>query len=585
MRDGSVKRVAPLDLMKRRGGLSLLNGRGMPPGMAGREEAAHHDSRLIWPEPMQGRTPANATRTMTASAERLEVDARSGRVAKRPVSTWQVAAWGYYESIGEIHFGLNLVGQLVSRIFMYAGIIEDPADPPVDADTFLKSYEDRGLDPRLARELLTEAKRLVSNLMGNGAAAMLSSMTVQLSVPGEFYLVQMPESHQLKWIVASSEELTESPGGGWKLKTDRTSSRPDSEMDLPKDTFVARIARSSARYSGEPDSSMIGVLDECELLTVLNQTMRSMLRSRMNAGIVFVPDGLINIAKAVEEGATVQDAIVKMAQSAVADEASSYSVVPLVLTGPADIGKALQKIDLGRPVDDTLVALADRTLERILVGIDVPKEIVQGFADVKFANALVIDDNLFRAHIEPLALLIVDALTSVYLRPLLKAFVRTKPGVTAEQMAGMNTLIDRITMWFDASSLITRPDRSQAANDGLNNHTLSEMAWRTARGFSEADAPSKEETLRRIAIERAAMSAEMSAALLESLDPELFRAQRAMGQAAAEFPAGLNELLEGGAPGAPSPEAPLSGVPPSPLENAVEGGELISPGGNLPPRR
>ncbi|HSX22675.1 MAG TPA: hypothetical protein VLE97_07895 [Gaiellaceae bacterium] len=580
--------MARLDLTREPGGLSLLNGRGLPP--AGREGAAHH-SMFVWPEPMMlGRTPANATRSMTGSAEKLEVNPSSGRVAKRPVSTWQTAAWGYFESIGEIHFGLSLVGQLVSRIFMYAGIVEDPASPPVDADTFLKSYDDRGLDPKLTRELLTEAKRLVANLMGNGAAAMLSSMTVQLSVPGEFYLVQLPESHNLRWVVASSEELTESPAGGWKLRTDRTSSRPESEIELPKGTFVARIFRSHPRYSGEPDSSMLGVLDECELLTVLNQLMRSMLRSRMNAGIVFVPDGLVNVAGATEDGATVQDAIVKMVQTAVADEASSYTAAPLVLQGPADIGKALLKIELGRPVDDTLVSLADRTLERILVGIDVPKEIVQGFADVKFANALVIDDNLFRAHIEPLALLIVDSLTSVYLRPLLKKFVEMKTGVDPSQREGMNALIHRITMWFDASGLITRPDRSQAANEGLSAKVLSEAAWRTARGFAEADKPSNEEVLRRIAIERATLSPEQAAVLLETMDPALFKASREAGQKSSNFPPGLDQLLEGGAPpsipappGAP-PSSPTP-APPSPLDKSLEGGQLVSPGGHLPPRR
>jgi hypothetical protein len=536
---------------------------------------------------MQGRTPADATRALVGAAERLELDTTSGRIAKRPTSAWQSAAWGYFESIGEIHFSLSLIGQLLSRVVIYAGIVEDPSSPPVEADTYLRAFDDRGLDPVLTRELLKEAKRLVSDLFrgGVGAAQMLRGMSVALSVPGEFYLVQLPN---LTFIIASSDELQVGPSGAWKLKTDRTS-REQAEVELPKDTFVARIWRSHPRYSSEPDSSMLGVLDECELLTVLNQTMRSMLRSRMNAGIVFIPDGLVNVAGATEDGATVTDAIVKMAQSAVADEASSYSVVPLVLQGPAEVGKALMKIDLGRPVDDTLVSLADRTLERILVGIDVPKEIVQGFADVKFANALVIDDNLFRAHIEPLALLIVDSLTQVYLRPMLLKFITAKAGGDALKLEGMNQLIRRITMWFDASALITRPDRSQAANEGLNMKVLSEAAWRTARGFAEADAPTRAEVLKRIAIERGALSPEQSAALLETMDPELFKAQRAAGQSASEFPPGLNDLLEGGSgdvnaqtPG-PNP-APPGGAEPTPLETAAEGGQFVSPGGNLPPR-
>ena len=529
-------------------------------------------------------------RGMTAAAERIALKPDGERVAKRPASAWQNASWGYFETISAIHFGLSLMGQLLSRVRIYAGVVNDAGSPPVDAKEFLKSFTDRGLTPAVMTELLTEAQQLVNDLFQRTGPQMLREMALGLSVPGEFYLVKRPAPHG--WVVVSSDELIASGDGvGYKLKLDRSSRSTlqggSNEIELPGDTFIARIWRSHPRYSSEPDSSMLGVLDECELLTVLNQTMRSLLRSRMNAGIVFIPDGLVGVN--TEEGATVTDSIVKMAQSAINDESATSTVVPLVLKGPAELGKALMKIDLGRPVDDTLVALADRTLEQILVGIDVPKEIVQGFADVKYANALVIDDSLFRAHIEPLALLIVDSLTQVYLRPMLMKVITAKFGPTADP--AITGLLDRIVMWFDASGLITRPDRSQAANEGLDRKVLSEAAWRAARGFAEADAPSSEEILRRIAIERATLGPEESAVLIHSLNPDLFKQAQAGARAESGFSPELTSLLEGegGAPGVAAPPAP----PPSPLDEertapiitARQGGELISPNGNLPPRQ
>src|SRR5262249_34726423 len=56
-------------------------------------------------------TPYNATRSMVASAERISANPGPQQVAKRPSSAWQSAAWGYFETIGEVHFGLSLIGQ------------------------------------------------------------------------------------------------------------------------------------------------------------------------------------------------------------------------------------------------------------------------------------------------------------------------------------------------------------------------------------------------------------------------------------------------------------------------------------------
>ena len=104
--------------------------------------------------------------------------------------------------------------------------------------------------------------------------------------------------------------------------------------------------------------------------------------------------------------------------------------------------------------------MADAALDRMLQGIDLPKDIVTGLADVKYANGLVITDDVYRAHIEPLVLMLVDSLTSVYLRPKLEA-----AGVPPQ-------LIERIVFWYDPSAIVTRPDRSQAANEGYADYLL-----------------------------------------------------------------------------------------------------------------
>src|SRR5690606_40504721 len=101
------------------------------------------------------------------------------------------------------------------------------------------------------------------------------------------------------------------------------------------------------------------------------------------------------------------------------DETSAASVVPLLVRGPAELGKDLKHITFSRPFDEQMVHRADRVLDRILQGLDVPKDTVTGLANVKYSNAVQIDESLYKAHIEPMLLLLADAFTVVYLRPAL----------------------------------------------------------------------------------------------------------------------------------------------------------------------
>jgi hypothetical protein len=99
------------------------------------------------------------------------------------------------------------------------------------------------------------------------------------------------------------------------------------------------------------------------------------------------------------------------------------------------------------------------------------------------SNAVVIDENLYKANIEPLALVLADSLTSVYLRPVLKA-----QGYTDEQ-------IKELVIWYDPSEIVTRPNSAESANQGVDRGLLSPSAWRREHGYAESDAPSEEEAL------------------------------------------------------------------------------------------
>jgi hypothetical protein len=493
-------------------------------------------------------------RAMSAAGERVDVKAAVTRFEKRAPAEWQARAWAYYESIGEVNYGLGQIGSIISRVRLYAGVVERPDDPPRPAIDVLRDFDEKGLEADTTKFVLEEAMRLVEDL-STSAPSLMREMTINLSVAGEGYLVHLTpdvvkdQEDASKWVVASSDGLTQGTNG-YRLRLDRTQSQGD--IALPEDAYIARIWRSNPRYVREPESSMIGVLDACDLRLLIDQTIRAMLRRRLNAGVIFVPNGLQAIVIGAGGEVTVADALAKMAIEPVGDESAAYSVVPLVITGDPEMGKILQRINFVDPVDESIVTLGDRTLERILQGLDIPKELVTGVANLRYSNAIVLDDNLYRRSVEPTVLLIVDALTSAYLRPMLKRSLINKLGATEDQaiavLKAYDDLLRKIVMWFDPSQVVTRPDKSTAADIGYSNHILSGEAWRTARGFGNGDAPTEEELRTRMTIEKAPIPPDMAAAMIEGIDPIFWKKAKRAAAAESEQPEELQQMLEGGEP-------------------------------------
>ena len=87
---------------------------------------------LVYAEPAAFSTP----RPLTAAAAQIKIGDRSeaeyfkSRRASSS-SSWQTEAWEYYDAIGEIKYAFNLVASVVSRIRIYAAVVEDPAEAPI----------------------------------------------------------------------------------------------------------------------------------------------------------------------------------------------------------------------------------------------------------------------------------------------------------------------------------------------------------------------------------------------------------------------------------------------------------------------
>ena len=502
--------------------------------------------------------PYSTPRTLTASAVQIKLKdkAESEQFKSRrssSVSQWQDEAWEYYDAIGEIKYAFSLVGSVVSRIRLYAAVVEDPANAPVPVTTT------DTLDP----SLIDAAQRALSRLDSayGGIAGLLRDAAVNLLVAGECYLVQTPErvgsGLPETWDIRSVDELKVDGRGEYIIST-RRDLGGIAPVAVPKNSFVGRIWRSHPRFTDEPDSSLKGILDLCSELLLLNRTFRATARSRLNAGALYLPDGLsvsagpendsqfedeVDITNPTpeEEEDEFEEQLIDAMTTPISDESSASAVVPLIIRGPAELGDAIKQFKFERSFDPALAERSDRVLERILQGLDVPKDVVTGLANVKYSNALQIDESLYKAHIEPLMLLLSDALTVVYFRPYLRS------------LGYEDADVDRLVIWYDASSVSTRNDRAMDADSGWDKMAVSYATWRHAHGFSEADAPSPTELAMRMMVQKGMMTAELTEALLATFAPEAMEAVRESTQAQSETPVpdDVQDLLD--QQGAPPP--------------------------------
>ena len=124
-----------------------------------------------------------AHRALTASAQQINI---SSIPANRPYAAWQQEAWTGFEKVGEVHYGLNLVANIMSRVRLYSAAIIDSDQAPMIA---MDAAEKDLLNSKLA-QAATDA---MDSLTQDDLSGMLRSFSLNISVPGECYLINLPD--------------------------------------------------------------------------------------------------------------------------------------------------------------------------------------------------------------------------------------------------------------------------------------------------------------------------------------------------------------------------------------------------------
>jgi len=475
---------------------------------------------------------------------------------------WQSRAFAYYDLLPEI----NYASQFYSRAL---GVLR----------LFAAERDAQGNVEETKNEQVIEQLERIQDPGGGGRSGLLGAYGRLMFLVGEalLFVTRDEDVGQEQWEMLSSDELRVIPGGsGYQrvkapaLAIESYRQPGDDDWEPIKDdgAVAYRLWRRHPRYSALATSTMQSVLDVAEELVLLTQAVRSRARSRLAGSGILIVNGRALPAPVepvpdedIEQDPFMRDLIDAMT-APITNEGAASSVVPhVVRVDPPDgkideVMKHLQIVDPMQLYPET--GLRMECIKRLAIGLDMPPEILLGMTQASHWSAWMVDENAWKAHLQPVADQLVADLTSAFLQPTLRE----------ERIADWQ----RYVVAYDPARAINHPDRSKDAKDDHDRGVLSDQALRDATGFSGEDAPSEDERRVWIAVHARdpllALTGEPTPAKETNAPPPAETGPSRNGDATTQVPGGT------------SPETERT-PPPEPTE---VGGDAVVSSGDLGPQ-
>lgn len=225
---------------------------------------------------------------------------------------------------------------------------------------------------------------------------------------------------------------------------------------LDPDWIWFRIYRPDPSDRFAAWSTHKAMLDVLESMYVHQLADTAVAQSRLaGAGILFIPnDEFLDIP--VEDGgepepgtqAHFEKRLRDAMTDSVRDRKAQDAIVPLIMFGAAELSDGIRHVLMERKDDaDAFASRMKAMAARYGDGIDLPKEVVTSMGEANHWGAWKVDQNTWQYYLQPLAQVVIDALTTNFIRPIAEGL-----GSTA-----------KITAKADATRVIVKPDRTDAA--------------------------------------------------------------------------------------------------------------------------
>lgn len=420
---------------------------------------------------------------------------------------WQGRAWEYSRQVGEVHYARDFVGSCFSRLALTLGVM-------TKTGVVVPAFDDEGNPLDGGGGVIDQALEILAALKGPiGGQRMLQRQCGEgLFVAGEMFLVgeDVPATGTPddsgsagNWVLNSTSEI-KVKGDKNRPQYERRSAGSMKGEPLPESTMVARIWKPDAEYNEQADSSVRGILDVCGELVWLTRLIKGTTRSRLvGAGVYWVANEIdyqpAPGGEPLPEGVDpFTHDFVRATSDPLTNPDSATSAVPFVVRAPHEFIKDGIRLDeFGKGLADfPAIELRREAVIRAAQGLSLPMEVITGQGSANHWSAFQIDASLFRAHIEPLAEVMVDGFTGGYLHPMMKAAgLELRVEITLPNGSKVEGVL---VVTYDPSELISYPNRSADADAAHDRLEISGTAYRRAKGWTESDKPDDEEVEERL---------------------------------------------------------------------------------------
>lgn len=423
--------------------------------------------------------PQRSAKVTSAALRKVE----EGGLDRSRDKNWQSQAYQLVDQIGELGYLLNLKASVLS-----GGNLQPQKFNP-ETREWEETDDERAL-------------RVMSAFVSpqGGQKELLRSAALHLSIAGESYLLGQPveEDTTLEtpyfWEFLSVDELVvegQGPAARMYRKRDGADREP-----LPEHAYVARLWRAHPRFSDMADSELRHCLDLMQEIVLLSQYVAAVAKSRLSAGILYVPEEMSFASEDSEDTATMVDEngdgideferdLIEHLEAPVRDRTSAAGLVPLIMRGPADLAEAVRLIDVARDLDTFAKELREEALLRLARALDAPPETMQGRGlTTNHWSAYAVDIDLVSRHIVPPGELLAEFVTFSYMRPMLEEYEDVDPS---------EAVLFRTA--YDASPITPRQDEANTARQlwELGPDLIAADALVSANGYEPASRPDEEE--------------------------------------------------------------------------------------------
>lgn len=428
--------------------------------------------------------------TLTASVSTVG-DVADGLIPLPPALGWQQMAWEHFRQLPEVGYPAAVTSSKLGRyrLGLANGMTGERQD--IRDDT-----------------LGDLAKQILWWLTGETGdfTPMLARWGMIGPVVGEALILSTEDRvYGASTEIVDRSELTKERtrvGNSYRDVWHRQASTNGERVPLdPALTTVHRVWMPGKR-SGDAYSPMAYLDKSCQLLEAMYGFLEGLMNSRLaRNGLLFIPSSLTVTAPIpVPDGtmrginSPVTRELIHTLITNIRERNSASGAVPLMLTGPDRAGEAIKWITMDANLADADMQLRNELREEIAGGLWLPQEFAsgKGLGDSNHFSSWAVRETAKSDFYDPLVGTLGDALTKVWLRPLVSAMFASGQPVPNE-----------VQFWrlVPDDSVVDGPaDRSRAVLDLRDRYAVKDSTVRRESGLNTADAPDVDEYIRQLGV-------------------------------------------------------------------------------------